>query len=141
MKFISKLFFFAFLSTTAFAGDRIYVSDNNDIYGELKIESAKKASSANYVKDPSRKASPPEKAEKISRTLPKSVKFKPEPAAPKKLSYKPNRLQFRAMRVDGRLSRPRVDFARELLPRERFDEPVDIGFYEKIFEKHSEGDL
>ncbi len=64
---------------------------------------------------------------------------KPAPvhrAVAKKPARGPGRasqLRFRKLTVGGQLLRPRVEFARELLPIERADEPVQGQFFDRVF--------
>jgi hypothetical protein len=106
-------------------GQRKYVLESDDPYAPVTIENAAASPREKYLKDPVQ----PSKEAKVIRPV------RPAPKrAPVKQVARPGRLQFKKMSVNGYLKRPRVEFARDVLPVGRADEPLPEDFFQKVFE-------
>jgi hypothetical protein len=112
-------------------GERKYEIDGHDRGAPAQIKDARTASPKSYMKDPVQPGS-------VHAPAPTP---RPKPVAVAKPKAKPGQLRFKAVRVNGHLIRPRVEFERDVLKVDRADEPVTQDFFNKIFEPAERDDF
>ncbi len=134
-KFIIISFVFGIVPTGATAGDlpplgkRKYLISAGNPASPVKIQNAEKKTTAVYLKDPMNSKSQKRGVWKASK---RRIKLKKKIAA-RSRAMKPSKLAFRAISVNGRKTKPRVRFVRDLIEVKRADEPLGKDFYQRVF--------
>jgi len=117
-------------------GKRKYLIDSGGSSNPAVIKNAKEDVKAVYMKDP------------VGTFVDKEAIFKPSKRriqAKTKLKMdnkaKVAQLTFNTLSINGRKTKPRVKFNRELIEVDRADEPLNKDFYDKVFLPANDADF